>query len=174
MPSGLAKAAWGQAGQGMSPTEVSKLRSAMAGATGINQPGRCRTMAILLAYGLRQDHAVKLACDTVTLWIDLWREHPEVRADARHYWRNLHQELVVDGKVIWHLVTGPLSATIATMTSLGWSVQFAELWADPAGAQWALRRNQARGGPAHRGDHREKTLATCCCRMARRGATSRP
>ena len=110
----------------------------MAGATGINQPGRCRTMAILLAYGLRQDPAVKLARDTVMLWIELWREHPKVRADARHSWRKLHQELVVEGKVKWHLVTGPLSATVATMTTLGWSVMCPELWTDPSGAQWAI------------------------------------
>ncbi len=76
MAAGLPKATWGQAAIGLSPTVISMLRAETAAATCINQPGRRRTTAILIAYGHRQDPAVKLAGDAVLLWLDLWRENP--------------------------------------------------------------------------------------------------
>ena len=38
---------------------------------------------------------------------------------------------------VW-LVTGPVSATIATLTSRGWEVSTPEVWVDPTGQQWAV------------------------------------
>ena len=49
-----------------------------------------------------------------------------------------HDKLVVDGRVKWCLVTGPLSATIATMSSMGWKTPCPEQWVDPTGTTWAM------------------------------------
>ncbi len=139
MPAGLSKATWGQAAAGLSPSQVDKLRTDMAQATGINQAGRCRTMAILIGFGLRQDPKVKLLRDTANMWIDLWRDHPGLRADMRFAWRQAHAAIVTgSGKVQWHRVTGPVSATIASLTSQGWTVTTPEVWQDPHGDRWNI------------------------------------
>ena len=71
---GLSKATWGQAYLGLAPSMLEKLRADMAGATGINQAGRCKTTAIAVAYGShKHDPAVKLAKDTVLSWMQLWK-----------------------------------------------------------------------------------------------------
>ncbi len=78
---GLSKAAWGPAAIGLSPTGISKLRAEMAAATDINKLGRCRTAAILIAHGHRQDPAVKLARGAALMWLDLWKESPGPTGD---------------------------------------------------------------------------------------------
>ncbi len=96
-------------------------------------------MAILSAYVHKNDPAVKLARDTALVWLDLWRDHPQVRNDARAAWRQAHADVVADDpSVRWHKVTGPLSATVATMTSMDWQVKFPKLWVDPTGRSWAI------------------------------------
>ena len=96
-------------------------------------------MAILIGFGLRQDPKIKLLRDTANMWIDLWRDHPGLRADMRFAWRKAHAAIVSDsGKVQWHRVTGPVSATIASLTSQGWTVTTPEVWQDPHGDRWNI------------------------------------
>ena len=118
---------------------LEKLRADMAGATGINQAGRRKTTAIAVAYGShKHDPAVKLAKDTVLSWMQLWRGTSR-RADCRLAWRKIHSSIIGEGgKIKWGKVTGPLSACIATMTSLGWCTNTAEVWKDPEGTTWSM------------------------------------
>lgn len=98
--SGLAKAMWGQSC--ISPTELEKLRTATAAATGINQAGRCRTAAIAVALGgHKHDPAVKIAKDTVTSWLSLWRQTRAQRPDARAAWKIIHGNLHAGGSLRW-------------------------------------------------------------------------
>ena len=73
VPAGLSKACWGQAASGMTPSSIDRLRTVLAAATGINSPGRCRTTAIVLGYGLRQDPKVRALRDVVSMWLELWK-----------------------------------------------------------------------------------------------------
>ncbi len=36
------------------------------------------------------------------------------------------------------MVTGPMSACIATLTGMGWQTKFPEVWIDPAGQTWSI------------------------------------
>ena len=83
---------------------------------------------------------MKLAKDTVLSWLQLWKGTRR-RADCRRAWRVIHDNIIDDGKVKWGKVTGPLSACIATMTSLGWCTNTAEVWKDPEGTIWSMTAN---------------------------------
>ena len=48
------------------------------------------------------------------------------------------RQLVANGTVKWNLVTGPLAATIATMSSMGWKTPCPEQWTDPTGTSCAM------------------------------------
>ena len=46
-------------------------------------------------------------------------------------WRQAFADIIVDGHARWGLVTGPISALIATLHHYGWTPAFVEVWACP-------------------------------------------
>ena len=80
------QALWGHVSQGIAPTLLDRFRTQVAAATGICQPGRCRTTAIALAFGQGSDPAIKVAREQVSSWLSLWCGYPELRGDVRVAW----------------------------------------------------------------------------------------
>ena len=138
------QASWGAAAIGMSPTEVSKLTTAMASASGIVAKGRCPTTAIAVTMGLPRHPQIALLTQQVRLWIDLWRGAPQLRALAVRHWKEAHQRVVanatvtatVPASVSWNRVIGPMTATIAMLTDNGWDVSKPNVWLDPTRKGW--------------------------------------
>ncbi len=88
-------------------------------------------MAVWLSYGLKQDPLARLIKDTVSMWVTLWKDMAEHnRMDTRKAWRLAYGSLLAGeahDQVVWARVRGPISATIATLTSQGWQVPYADL-----------------------------------------------
>jgi ribonuclease HI len=148
VPSGMSVACWGQAAAGRTPTQVANLRAALAAATGLRQARRCPITAIWLGFGLRQDPQARLIRDTVTTWYGLWRSLGDNRSDVRKAWRIAHSQVVTGefgNQVNWAQVKGPITATIATLTSQGWNAAFPDVLKDPQGQDWCLSHEE--GGP---------------------------
>jgi hypothetical protein len=83
------------------------------------------------------------------MWVTLWKELAEhKRMDTRKAWRLAYDSVLTgEGRdqVVWARVKGPITATIATLTSQGWHVPFADLFTDPEGQLWSLSHPD--GGP---------------------------
>ena len=134
----LPQALWGTASIGMAPTQLAKLKTQLAAATGIIAAGRCPSTAIAVALGPGKDPEVTLPVQQVSLWLDLWRSDAMLRTmTARHWSQAVANVKAQDGGgVRWNKVISPLSATIATLTEQGWCLDNVRRWSDPSGAQW--------------------------------------
>ena len=122
------QALWGHVSQGIAPTVLDRFRTQVAAATGICQPGKRRTTAIALAFGRDSDPAVKVARGQVSSWLSLWEGCPELRGDVRVAWV-FHCERVIGGRgPDWNKVTGPITATIATLHNYGWKASCPDVW----------------------------------------------
>ena len=71
----LPQALWGVAAEAMSTARVQKLRTQLVASSGAAK-GRCRTMAILANFGIKNDPAVKAPCKVVQSWLQLLRLNP--------------------------------------------------------------------------------------------------
>ena len=134
----LPQALWGHQSIGVSPTVVSRLRTMCAAASGMTQRGRCCTTAIALAFPEFGDPSVKIAAGQVDSWLKLWHRLPELRAKSTCVWRGLVGGIVHGSNVSWNKVSGPVSATIATLAQYGWSFPVPDVWVDPQGCRWLL------------------------------------
>lgn len=139
------QALWGHVSMGIAPTVVDKIRTQAAAASGICQKGRCRTTAIALAFGQQLDPAVKVAREQTAAWLDLWSCLPELRADIRVSWVNLHARVFRSAspeddadRPSWNVVTGPMGATMATLSAYGWRVRCPDVWRAPDGEAWVI------------------------------------
>ena len=113
---------------------------------------------------------MKLARDTVLMWLDLWKDNPGLKADERLAWRTMHDKLVANGKVRLNLVTGPLAATIATMGSMGWKTPYPEQWTDPSGTSWAMGADGTRKEVEQLIE--DITVQNCGCMQQKVGSTA--
>ena len=134
----LPQALWGHQAIGVSPTVVSGLRTMCAAASGMTQRGRCCTTAIALAFSEYGDPSVKIAAGQVDSWLKLWHRLPGLRAKSRCVWRGLVDNIVHESSVSWNKVSGPVSATIATLAQYGWGCPVPDVWVDPQGCRWLL------------------------------------
>ena len=133
----LPAALWGSITIGVSPTSLSHLRSQFAAATGIAGRGRCATTAIAISAGPNGDPGITTVVDQLSLYIDLWRFDASLRAAAMRYWSSMRASVFSGETVsVWNRVSGPLSATVATLEDQGWDLQSQLRWRDPAGDEW--------------------------------------
>ena len=128
----------GHVSQGIAPTVVDRFRTRVAAATRICQTVRCRTTAIALAFGQDSDPAVKVARGQVSSWPSLWNQCPDLNTDIRVAWVLHHEKVSGEGGPDWHKVTGPMTATMATLHGYGWKVRNPDFWTDPSGQNWAV------------------------------------
>ena len=109
-----------------------------AAASGMAQRGRCCTTAIALAFSEFGDSSVKIAAGQVDSWLKLWHRLPDLRAKSRCVWRGLVGSIVHGSSVSRNEVSGPVSATIATLAQYGWSSSVPDVRVDPQGCRWLL------------------------------------
>ena len=110
------------------PAAIDQFRTQAAAATGICQPGRCRTTAIALAFGQGCDPAARFAREQVGSWLVLWNDCPDLRADIRAAWVYYNGRVFGEQWPGWNKVTGPMAATMATLHMYGWKARCPDLW----------------------------------------------
>ena len=115
---------------GISPSQLRTFRGQAAAATGMRQAQRCATTAIEVGYGI--DPAVEVISRQMVALFRYLRT-VGVIGDLRVAWRAAREQIVMDGKVRWHKVHGPLGAIIAQMTEYGWSMSYIDYWVAPGG-----------------------------------------
>ena len=136
------QAVWGLGAVGLAPSTVKRLRTELAISTGISAAGRCPVTAVAVAFGEEADPEVIAIAEQVTLWLQLWRLDPALRAMSVRYWQAMVSQVLrsLPGSEIaatnWNSVTGPFGATLCALTDQGWDVSSAVQWKDPAGQGW--------------------------------------
>ena len=113
----------------------------MATCSGVSGSQRSRTIAIALAFGPSSDPFIHVNTRIIMQWLRIWRQARIPSWKLRRAWRLALPRVLpegCDGAIAWDSVVGPLSATIASLASLGWQPSFPEFWVDHQGNQWAM------------------------------------
>ena len=117
----LAQLHWGVEQHGVSPTELRKWRAAYAGAAGYLKSGGSTSAAIRLHLPTQADPGVAVPSRVVKAWVGTWRKLPtQKRRLVTKVWPAILGRL--EGKRYWGKVRGPVSALIATMKTIGWTL----------------------------------------------------
>ena len=132
----LPQALWSSASLGLAPSRISLLRTATAAACGVGGRGRCASTAIAIGIGPDKDPAVLALTRQASVFIDVWRSSPQVRALTARYWKDATERVCYNGEVHWNCVRSPLTATIASFAEQGWKLQSPTSWVDPSGQEW--------------------------------------
>ena len=128
---------------GLAPTWVRRFRAAMAAASGINQHQRCATTAVWISFG--RDPLLQAIRRMLVCWFRYFDAVRGIALDLRTAWRKGHARLFRKASSAfapaWQLVTGPITALIASLSQLGWRMLFLDLWVSPAPeeANWLLQ-----------------------------------
>ena len=107
----------------MPTAAIDQFRTQAAAATGICQPGRCRTTAIALAFWQGCDSAARFAREQVGSWHVLWNDCPDLRADIGAAWVYYNGRVFGEQWPGWNKVTGSMAATMATLHTYGWKAR---------------------------------------------------
>ena len=132
----LPQALWASASIGLAPSRIAMLRTATAAACGVGGRGRCASTAIALGIGPEKDPAIVALTRQASVFIDVWRSSPQIRALTTRYWKEATDKVCYNGSVHWNSVRSTLSATIATFTEQGWKLQSPISWIDPKNQEW--------------------------------------
>ena len=81
----------------------------------------CPTTAIAVAFGHGHDPEITVHVHVIREWLGLWRNVPSVRERFRRAWYKAIPRLL-SPKFRWRNAFGPISATIAILLDLGWSL----------------------------------------------------
>ena len=122
----------------MSEHEVLQLERDALACTGIKPEGRCRTFALLVAYGPNGAPRARLIRETLREWFDVLRDvTTEVLNDIRVAWSKAKQ-VIYPGHCNIKDVCGIMSNIIYILTCAGWSPRLYNCWEEPDGAVWAI------------------------------------
>ena len=105
---------------GVPPTTMKKWRHLAAAAAAVYHSGYCPTTALALAYSHDQDPAIFFPAQVIQAWLELWRDQPKHRCQAKLCWSKAKASV---GKHGWRAVKGPITAVIATLQQAGWQAE---------------------------------------------------
>lgn len=124
---GVKPVIWGHQAVDIPPAVLKGLRSTVVGALGIRKPGGCATTAMTIHGYLPYDPLVSLRTDVVVGFLEAVSKSP-LKLSLQHKWDHLLLKLNVPER--WRKVTGPASATIATLLDVGWMPPSLSRWKD--------------------------------------------
>ena len=132
-----AVAFWGIETTGISPSRLSTFRTQVAAASGVNATSRCATAAIRLAF--KVDPAVELLRRLLDAFVRWVIDPVHQRARLRVAWRLAWSFVVThEGVPLFRNVSGPMSALVASLASIGWQHRTLEVWTSPRGVVRAV------------------------------------
>ena len=131
---------YGSTTHGIAPASVHKMRRMALGVTAMPTRGACITTSLHLCLGVERDPAIQYPLEIIWQWLQLLYDKA---FDTRRYARCWMNTLgMFCGSANWLKVTGPVSATIATLLEAGWKPDAHDCWTYPGGDAWALQPTQ--------------------------------
>ena len=138
----VSSATWGHQAQGMPPTRVQVLRRVAASHVGRLKLGTA-DIALSLASDRVRDPKADIICQHFQVWFQVFVRWVGDLQILDRAWQQTWTRLEVQHP--WHIVKGPLAATIAHMKTLGWTSPAVHIWRCPTQvADWNLHVPQHR------------------------------
>ena len=132
---------WGHPACGVSETQIHQLENDALAAAGITSAGRCRPIALAVAYGVLGTPRARIIRETFRVWFDVYRTLIDSDADMlRQAWADAKQEFQSYGKSVFR-IKGLLSNMVYILLSAGWDPISIDCWFDPKGEAYRLARN---------------------------------
>ena len=133
----LPQCLWGSSAQAFAPSRIKMLTTAAAAACGIGGRGRCASTALAISLGPAKHPLAQALCRQASVWIDVWRSDPQIRALTARHWNAIVARVISPtGQVQWPSVCSTLSGTIATFYQNNWTMESPIAWIDPNGKRW--------------------------------------
>ena len=135
--SGFAAATWGHQGSSLSDSRMVELERHALASTGSKPAGRCRTIALVLAFGLQGTPRSRIVRETMKAWFEVLAQlKPNVIEDLRVAWAKCRDAIKADPRDI--NVRGFLSNLVLLLTRASWVPETLNCWEDPRGDKWTL------------------------------------
>ena len=128
---------YGQLADGVPRSQRLKLRRRLAAACGW-KPGMCSTTLLELE-ALGANPMVHIPCKILADYLQMWLIEKECREGIERVWAKRSDHIGADqqrNEVKWRRVSGPIAATIATLTEIGFQTPSARHWITPDGKEW--------------------------------------
>ena len=141
MNSGLMPSATYGGAAGWTTRNISSLRLALKSVLQGGKLSSCVTSTIHIhAKDPWEDPGIKLPCQTLVHWHQVWSRLPVLRQPAiRRAWDQAAKKLGrLPPNQRWKQVAGPITATIAVLLDIGWLPLQPDSWVDTAGSTWDL------------------------------------
>jgi len=132
-------ATWGHQAAAFSQAEMLHLERDALASSGISPGGRCRTTALIVAYGVLGTPRARVTRETIRAWFELLRDlGPDEVNDVRDAWiraksHMLKHDFNVKG------VRGIMSNVIYLLQKADWDPVAYNCWRDPQKALWIIR-----------------------------------
>ena len=141
--SAYSSATYGHPACGMSKSSLDNLEVQAANCSGITRPGRCRTVALVLAYGKYGHPAAKVINETMKAWFAVLHEYliTGKEKDIRIAWRRAVTHIKKLRKDRQHSnagIKGIMSNVISLLLNLRWSPSSFDTWIDPVTGAWTI------------------------------------
>ena len=133
---------------GAAPSQVREMRRAAIRSVKNAGTQPCTTTTLAWRLGNRRDPGVQVPLDQIKLWMRLWgRANTTQRRDIRIAWSRALPRILLNG-IHWERVSGPMQATIAVLSQIGWHPVQPNRWMDGgkdnlAELEWATFANTA-------------------------------
>ena len=138
-------AAWQQSSfsapaDGMSPTELQRVRRMARASCQMGNHGSCMTTIIAITLGEDEDPAVKQIQDQVKEWLKvvLPLSQEQKIAIARTWVKRKALVAKKSEKTKWHWARGPVTALILSLQRIGWKPVAPTRWVDCDGTTWQI------------------------------------
>ena len=142
----LPQALWSAEIKSIAPTRLRSLRVAMMRCIfPRSHAGVSSTTAVHLVHGPSADLCVAVPVRVLLTYMQRIFERPDLVQVFGEVWEAA-QAKIDNAKCVWSTVTGPITATLATLRSIGWSARRPNLWSNSEGDIFCLDPTGGRHG----------------------------
>ena len=138
--SAFSMSTWGHQACAVSDNEMIALERDAISCTGITPAGRCRTIGLLVAYGVLNTPRARIIRETMRAWFDLLRQAtgvPGAINDIRCSWAaaKMHMQ---NKRYTIKSVRGIMSNIMCILNQAGWIPVAFNCWLSETGATWVI------------------------------------
>ncbi len=133
-----AAATCGHQASGISSNGFLQLERDALSCTGISPKGRCRTIALVVTYGVQGTPKARVIRETLRSWFEVLRmASPHILNDIGTAWPKARHVLMTASNPILS-VKGIMSNLIYLLLQAKWDPVSFRLWREPDGSEWAI------------------------------------
>ncbi len=131
-------ATWGRQASGVSDSQVLSLERDALACSGIKPSGRCRTIALMVSYGLLGTPKSRIIRETIKAWIELLKlSEDDLIHDISLAWP-ISRQKVMSSTCPVNAIRGIMSNIQFILIGAGWNPVAFNCWRDEEGSQWVL------------------------------------